>query len=252
MKITTSLLILLLTTSLAFSQKQETIDSDRPGQSYSATTLGKNVFQLQSGIITNTLRSRVRHFRLRVFNNEIRYGINDQFEINSSIGYSTKSQFPEPLSGFSEFGVGARYQILEQDNYIPSISLLGKVLFSLNNEYANQNLDGILISANISQKLTDFISLSSNLRLLDFGFGSDLSFLYTLNSSFSLTKEFSAYLEIYGKLNGLNNINIDGGIGYLLTDDILVDASVGFIEFDISKQWFSEVGISFRFGGVGN
>jgi hypothetical protein len=46
MKITTKLILFLITTTLAFSQKQETIDSDRPGQTMSAHTVGKSKLQM--------------------------------------------------------------------------------------------------------------------------------------------------------------------------------------------------------------
>ncbi|MCK5104021.1 MAG: hypothetical protein KAR17_14450, partial [Cyclobacteriaceae bacterium] len=81
-----SLLFLIITITNSFSQFSETIVSDRPGQSNSPNTVGKMVFQLQTGLQVgggNADNYKRNDFELPAF---IRFGITDKIELQTHWG----------------------------------------------------------------------------------------------------------------------------------------------------------------------
>lgn len=134
MKITTTLIFILLSTTLAFSQRQETIDSDRPGQSMSPHTVGKNVLQVQTGVNYSHLNSTpISSYNGVANETNLRYGLIDILEINGTIGYrldlyehSGRSDYMN--NGAEKLRIGLRLNILDHDGLTPSIGASAELL----------------------------------------------------------------------------------------------------------------------------
>ncbi|PKL79472.1 MAG: hypothetical protein CVV25_07920 [Ignavibacteriae bacterium HGW-Ignavibacteriae-4] len=255
MKTTTILLLFLLTTSLAFSQRQEGIDSDRPGQSISPLTVGKNVLQVQTGF--NYFDKQYYDvLNLNSYSNatKIRFGFTENFELNSTVGYRINiSDFDEPNrpnlvgSGIDKLKLGARLNILNRVGLTPKVAINAELLFTLDNEVIYFPKNGIEIMASIKQPITDKLALTTNVGFLCNTVYPNNYYPYTLNSSYSFSDEIFAFVEIYGHWYSYLSINYNGGIGFNLNNDFLIDISSGLEPSEDHNGWFIDAGVSFRF-----
>lgn len=276
MKTTTILLLFLLATSLTFSQKQETIDSDRPGQSMSPHTVGKSVLQVQTGFDytshSNDLPYRSR-YSYSIFGNEtnIRFGLLDILEINGSIGYriyntnyDDKSRADRTQQGAELLRVGTRVNILDHDGLTPAIAASAELVIPYETDVYNFIDYGFRGMVLIKQPITNDLAVTGNIGLFhtpqQYEAMPEYFYRYTLNSSYSFNDKLSAFVEIYGFINTnyysqfgyveSDQIDYDAGVGYLLNDDLLIDFSIGKDNSYGDGDLYVNAGVSFRFGGV--
>lgn len=269
MKTTTILILLLLATSLAFSQRQKTIDSDRPGQSMSPHTVGKYVLQVQTGFDytshSNDLPYRSR-YSYSIFGNEtnVRFGLLDILEINGSIGYRVyntdyedNSRADRTQQGAELLRIGTRVNILDHDGLTPAIAVSAELVIPYETDVYNFIDYGFRGMVIIKQPITKEWAVTGNIGIFDNPAVPDFFYPYTLNTSYSFNDKLSAFVEIYGYLNSIEfsengiidngDINYDAGVGYLLNDDLLLDFSIGRNNSFGDGDWYVNAGASFRF-----
>lgn len=266
MKITKVLLILLFTTSVALSQRQETIDSDRPGQSLSPHTVGKNVLQVQSGIDYSS-NSDNPLYTYNIIGNEtnIRYGLSKIFEINGTIGYRVYNTdyTDDRIEDRSQHGaellrIGTRVNLLDHDGLTPAIAVSAEVIIPFETDVYNFIDYGFRGMVILKQPITDDLALTGNIGIFDNPAVPVFFYPYTLNASYSFSNDFSAFVEVYGLLiedyisfgqDIEDELNYDAGVGYLLNNDFLFDFSIGKVSNFGGDSWYVNAGVSFRFGG---
>ena len=202
--------ILILTASVAKAQFTEVLTSDRPGQAFSANTVGKNVFQVQTGIDFFDNNSQFYP------NSYFRYGLSEKFEINSGIILSG-SKFANEIASFS---VGARYNLSDIDSKFTSTLQFSHDFGATNN---NSQLTYILASS-LSEKLSYTVNLGINFDN-DFAVNNGI---YVANLSYGINSKMGIFLETFGNfLNTGFQLNIDTGMYYLLNNNFQIDALVG-------------------------
>ncbi|MEQ9422778.1 MAG: transporter [Cyclobacteriaceae bacterium] len=250
MRILTAILFILLSSKLAMAQYQETIASSRPGQAFSSTTVGKGVFQVQSGF--NFSGSQFESVDVTKTNGFdwgtiVRYGLAEKFELRTLFNVS-RVGFKESdvsVSGLSNFGVGGKVNLLHPSASGPSVSLQADVSLPVSTgDFDNDEVTTNIYLTN-SQSIGNAVSLSTNLgaNVHD----SRTIGLYVINLGFGLSDQFSAFVETYGFFNSDNfDILFDGGFAYLVNDHIQLDASVGYGKNDGFKQFFGDFGVSWR------
>lgn len=118
-----SLFILFLYTSSVFAQYTETINSNRPGESQGAFSVGNNVLQLESGFDFGNDSHELLNTDTDIFgvNAMIRYGLLfEQLEINANIRYQrdeinflSGSSNTSIRSGIETLQIGAKYLIYD-------------------------------------------------------------------------------------------------------------------------------------------
>ena len=259
MKIT-SLVFFLLATSLTIAQTTESINTDRPGQTTNPHTVGEGVSQIQFG---------VNYYDPNISNNNLvfRYGILETFEINggfnttlevldaerkSNLGFESEVQF-----GISYFNLGARYNLLQRDDYTPGIGIQGTAFIDAGGYYdSDQSSFQFLVS--IDQKVVGDLSVGGNLIMNN---KTDLSlktFAYTGYTSFSYT-DFSFLLEFYGGIDP-SNVNWDFGVGYQASSNLIFDINYGVRSVLLFNEgqnglpgfsyyddlWNAEIGLTYR------
>lgn len=257
MKITTVLLIFLLTISLAYSKFTETIDSDRPGQSISPLTVGKQVLQVQTGF-NYFNNSSYDGLTINSYSNitNVRYGLLESLELNGTLGYRInvndyreKSRSNLVSSGFERMKLGTRVNILNEKGLTPKIAVNAELIFAYSNEVYSFIKNGYELKLSVRQPLSEKLSLTSNVGIFNNPIFPIFFYPYTLNISYNINDELFAFAEIYGLLNKEVTVNYNGGLGYYLNNNLLLDLSGG-IEKEIETyNWFLDAGISFRFLG---
>ena len=260
-------LLLFLTLSLScFCYGQDdNIQSDRPGQTFSAATVGQGVLQLQSGVFVNrqsvnigipNLSGLASGFNTLSHSLDIRYGINNNLEITSRLSYGRATTRVTGGLSVSDRSVtlwapGLRYEILSSDHKGPSISVLGEVniidlVDSSDPIFPNVVQPQVLFL--YSQNLSNLLTLSSNLGAVWIDNFLLTTGIYTLNLSASLSDNLSAYVELFGSFgnSGFFTITFDGGVAYLINSNLQLDLSVGGGRNEGFNQFIADFGVSWR------
>ncbi|NME67422.1 transporter [Flammeovirga aprica] len=231
---------------VTFAQFSETISSDRPGQTYSASTLGKHVFQIQTGFNYTEGRNGVENKNIKS-NTFLRFALSERFDIEALVNYSkdeirTQGETIVVGDGFSDTELGFKYSVLRNDGWIPSMAFQGRVLTRLVDKDYERTSAGMLMNIATQNQINDWLAYNMNLGVTFPRRGTSKYILpATFNFSASISPKWGAFIELYGNLNDFEP-SVDGGLSYLITDDFMLDLYGGMA----SESWFVEGGLSYR------
>ncbi len=233
----------LLLISKVFSQE---IITDRPDQTESSITVGKNNFQIESGALYLKSDDSNSFFGPSTL---LRYGITNGIELRFVSQYeSTKIGLDGSdikYSGFNDLEFGTKIQFLRKDDLNTEIAFLSHVIIPTAKENLTSNHIGIVNKLSISHAISDKIGLGYNIGYDYVGRQSSLT--YSLALGFQLSNSLGFYIEPYGEWGESNNYesNFDVGFYYLVNDNFQLDASYG-VGLNNDLQYLS-VGFSWRF-----
>ncbi|EDP96077.1 transporter [Kordia algicida OT-1] len=274
---------LFITTS-SFAQYTEVINSNRPGASISAYSVGKNVIQLEAGMSVDRQEHKNLNTEVNAFGLDfaVRYGLfKEQLEISWEGAYqfdtftnnASNPPFDFNRNGFLSHTIGAKYMIY--DPYLKS-ELEKPNLYSwkANNSFRWKDLIpaiGIYAGANfvfsdnpyfprtepsVSPKVTVatqshfagrwvFVSNITYDRITSDS--KELSYILTLTHAFDNPK-WSAFVEHQGiDSDRYADALFRAGGAYLLGDDFQLDAYIGAGVKNTPTRIFAGVGLSYRF-----
>ncbi|MGS2726062.1 transporter [Psychroserpens sp. BH13MA-6] len=277
---------LLLITNLAFSQYTEVINSNRPGVSRSAFSVGTNVAQLEVGpYIIKEERTPVLAYEVSGFGVDFaaRYGLLfEELEINLEGTYQNDTQTfftsaglnsEDKRSNFKNFTIGAKYLVYdpyknseEKDkpnlysyhanrsfkwsSLIPAVAIYAGANFdSKNNPYTAPGIEGFSPKIMVATQNNFSGGWVLVLNLIKDRIGTDYSdFQYII----TLTHSFDPQWVIFGETQGIqsdfyaDNLFRFGG-AYLWTKDFQLDTAVTFNSKDTPSVFSVNFGMSYRF-----
>lgn len=199
------------------------LNTDRPGATYSANTVGKGALMTQFGldigghtlyqwdVTSSSVKGAI----------DLRYGIGENFEIGSFI-YGSSNNINTDLiedtqRNASAYSLNLRYTALSND-----VNSLG---FLADAAYGHDRQEDFMIysaKALYAISLNNVIGLSSNLGY-NYSEGSSWA-NYTINLGFGLYDDFGFYVESFGDFGGeIDAFWIDGGIWYLIGPNVQLD-----------------------------
>lgn len=237
-------LVLLPVTMLA----QTTIETDRPDQTESPSTVPHNYLQVESGFMYEKVNREMQS----IFHPTVlwRYGLYNNFEFRIQTDLTTEKSAADTASGLAPVAVGFKAKLVEGKKTLPDISFVGHLSIS---ELASPGLQTrywapdfrFLFKHTISEKF----DISYNLGAEWKGETPDATALYTLAANFSGGRRVSVFAEFYGYLNKYETADhrFDVGATCLITDNFLADLSVGKGLSQISPDIFVSAGLSYRF-----
>ncbi|WP_155810395.1 hypothetical protein [Polaribacter sp. Hel_I_88] len=192
------------------AQFTESLASDRPGQALSVNTVGKNVFQNQTGI------DFFENNSLYVPSSFFRFGLSEKLELNSGFILSGEN-FASDLASFT---IGARYLLSNVDSNSKSSLQLS---YDFGADAKNTQLTYIFGSS-----FTDKLSYTANLGInVNDDFNTNNA-LYVFNMAYSLNTKMGVFVETFGTfLNNTDQINFDAGYYYLINTNFQLDALIG-------------------------
>ena len=227
-------LFVLLFSFSAFSQTLDSLqkaddkvgaplNTDRPGATYSANTVGKGALITQFGLDIGGHES----YKWEISNSsvkgavDLRYGISENLEIGSFISGASNNidsdLIEDTQRNYSSYSLNLRYTALSND--VNSFGFLGDVAYG----HDRQN-DFMTYSAKAlyAISLNNVIGLSSN---LGYNFSEDASWAnYTINVGFGLYDDFGFYVESFGDIGSdFQDLWIDGGVWYLIGPNVQLD-----------------------------
>lgn len=272
MKITFLAALLFLVGGL-WSQSSETLNSDRPGQTFSANTVGKNVFQVQSGFGYDNLwyrnaayisseftaqKSDVRFWS--AYNvTDLRYGLLEPFEVGLTLISSYNDVDGEEIllgntmaaeNAYDAY-LSLRYNLINTNKW--TVGLYGSGLMS----FKELNL-----RAMGSYQVNASSSLNSNIAYRTTSVnGRSNQISYTLNFSqgfdqWGVFAETFANIRLHGgdfHHSDWQNY-FDAGLWYLVNNNLQLDFSVGtgfndqfiFTSIEETSRLFFDLGLSYR------
>jgi len=254
MKILSRLLLLLLLclSPKIFSQEtpSETIEpiaTDRPDQTETPSIVPKGMFQMENGFSYEKIDENESEIVSPTI--LFKYGVNENFELRLITEYVINTSGDEKVSGVNPVLVGFKAKLLEEKGIIPKTSFIAHMLIP---ELASKDFKADYYAAEfrftMQHTLSDKVSLSYNLGAEWDGFTPDATFIYTLTTGLSVTEKLGAYIELYGfaPQNDKADHRFDGGITYLISNNVMIDASGGFGITENAPEYFASLGFSFR------
>jgi Putative MetA-pathway of phenol degradation len=244
---------LLFLSGVVNAQFYETIRSGRPGQSIGASTMGKNVFQIQSGVDYFGAENNEYGLKTRGFltNAGLRYGLTEMFEVGAFFEYknesTTSNDITTSYSGLSNLVVGLRHQISVGEGLKPGIGFQFRLRLPVMSEhYQIDNLAPSFVFVT-SQQLSKSVTLITNLGDSWNGMDSTPTGFYTVNLSCAFTATFGSFIENYGSVTqGTFDTLMDAGVAWLLTPNLQLDLFGGYSSNRGLQEYFISTGISWR------
>jgi hypothetical protein len=284
MRILKSFLFFIIVTSInsAHAQYTEVINSNRPGVSKSAFSVGTGVVQFETGAFTVKEEHALSDYEVSGFGLDfgLRYGLFfDQLELsldgiyqNDKITYNSASiPFEDKRSNFKNFTLGAKYLVYDPyknaeeekpniysyhanrkfnwKSLIPAVSVyVGANLDTENNPYTAPGIEGFSPKVMIATQNNFNGGWVFVMNLIKDRIGTDQSdFSYIL----TLTHSFTPQWVIFGETQGIqsdfyaDNIFRFGG-AYLWSKDFQLDANIAFNAKDTPTVFNIAFGASYR------
>ena len=231
------LLILILTlfiSDYAFAQ----ISTDRPDQTESSLVLPKGTIQIENGFVS-------RKNELIFPNTLFRIGISKKFEFRINTNYIFKTNENEnKISNFSDLEIGTKIQIYSSETSKTSIAFLTHLSIPSANEYYSNNTTGLLSRILISHELNNNFNIGYNMGYDKFKDEKGIV-TYTVALGKGINN-WGIYCELYGNISdSQSDLYFDGGLVYLLKDNLQLDVSYG-AGINNTSNYFS-TGVSWAF-----
>lgn len=259
------------------AQYTDVINSNRPGQSMSAFSVGKTVLQAEMGFSMNKQDHKYTMMETTGYDGDLvfRYGaFLEQLEFIGSMNYSyddiSTPTRDYALRGIEQAHIGAKYLVydphkkfverkpnlyswkanhkFEWRNLIPAVGVYAGANLRVSKKFppydqARLSLKGMLITQN---QLGRYV-LVTNIMMDRFGSNNEtLAYIATL--TYGINANWSAFVENQGIQSDIyGDLIFRGGAAYLLAGNMQIDASVGASVKNTPSILTAGVGFSWRF-----
>lgn len=220
--------LLFIFTSITFSAQD--IITDRPDQTEASSTIPKNSFQIEMGILTQTSNDNSQT-NFAGPSTLLRYGISEKVELRLFNQFeSNKLELDggnSKSSGLGDIEIGTKIQLLKREGINTEIAFLSHMIIpTAKDELSNKSL-GTINKLSISHAINDKIGIGYN---VGYDYVNKISvFTYSVAFGFALGEKFGIYIEPYGALAEENELesNFDAGVTYLAKNNLQLDISYG-------------------------
>ena len=250
---TASFLFFLISTSAQI----EKIETDRPGETNSPSTVQKKWMQLETGFLMQIEKNypRLKDYYIQHPSLLSKYGIGTRLELRLITALGTIKEEnvngTTLLTGITNVQLGGKVNFLKEKGLRPKTSLIAHYNFRNLRTLYKDTTNGANFRFAMLHTISKTISVGYNIGMDWNRFGSPPAYIYTFSPRFNISEKWFAYIEVFGsfkrpkKYNPENNIG--AGFAYYVNDNFKIDASAG---FGLSKEaWdkFYSIGASFRF-----
>jgi hypothetical protein len=242
--------------------KGQSLITERPGKAFSSSTLPHKSFQWEQGFSYESnaadYRGDITYYRnLGLSHTLLRYGLFEKIEIRAGtdlIRKTIKSGGVVDSAGntldIEPLSLGAKFQITAENRLIPELAILGHIILpSLSTlEGDRKAMPDIKLAGTFTPGRLVSIGFNLGLRWPDFTFA-QTNLFYALMLGMSHSDNISSFLELYGYRDyyyAIDDLRMDAGIAYLVSQNFQLDISGGIGITDISPDFFLEIGFSWR------
>ncbi|MEO6734562.1 MAG: transporter [Ferruginibacter sp.] len=239
--------VFALNTNPSFGQTDE-IETDRPGETESPFIVPENFIQIENGFSIDKQNGESKTYKIP--STLWKYGLNERFEFRLITELVSEKENNKTETGLKPLTLGFKVNICAEKGLIPMTSFIGH-LTSTNLGSAAFHTPYFAPSFRFTMRrtLTEKISLGYNLGAEWDGETAEPTFIYTLSTELSFTKKLGGFVEVYGfaPQDSKADHNIDGGLTYLLNNNLMIDISGGYGLTENARDNFLSVGLSYRF-----
>lgn len=275
------LLIFLLKINLGYSQFTDIINSNRPGNSSGAFSVGKDILQLENGFYFTNEKHQLLNYDIEGYGTEfkIRYGfLYEKLEVIISGNYQSDNLSDNRYNpanninrkNFKKFKIGAKYLIYDPKkgitekpnvysyfadkkfkwkNLIPAISVYGGLnIDSKNNPFVSSNVSGISPSLAIftQSNFTNRSVITTNVIFERIGSNQN-DFEYIISLTHAFNESFIGFIETHGiKSDFYADNKLGFGVAYLFNDNLQLDLGAILNFKDTPKIFQTSLGVSYR------
>jgi hypothetical protein len=230
--------LFLLSVFISQLSAQELV-TDRPDQTESAVTVPLNSLQIETGFVYESLKEdNIDIKNYSIAGTLIRYGLEDNVEFRLGIGYLIHKG-EETTVNFDDVLAGLKINFLQEEPGPMDLGLLAHIVVPVFPIFSFQLIEPELILA-ASKSISDRFSISANFGDSYDSQWTEIIYLYTSALGYSLSDKVGAFIEVYGNFPSTFSPEhlYDGGITYLLSDNIRVDLSGGRKFSENDSFWF--------------
>jgi len=232
----------------------DSLTTDRPDFTESTSIVPRGHFQIEGG----TTVARIEDVDSTAFGELlVRIGTGERWETRIGVGSYSRVETPfGDVSGLEDPSVGIKFRFTGDSGDLgpgqPEVALI--VLTSIPEGDEELTDDEWVPEAKLALAwgLTERLSLSSNVNYAYAVDGDDRLHQIgaTLSGGISITDRLGSFLEWYGfseeTNDGPSTHYVDGGVTWLINNDLQVDARVGTGLNDADPDWFVGVGAGVR------
>lgn len=228
----------------SYGQDLSPIQLDRPDQTECPFITPPKYIQVENGF---TLENAINGMQSISYPTSLwKYGINEKFELRLITELATENRQP----GLKPLILGFKASLFEEKGILPKTSFIGHITSSRLGTKAFQTAYiAPSFRFTMLHMLSEKVSLAYNVGAEWDGETPQHILIYTLTTGVSLTEKLGCYAEIFGFVPKTDSSDhrIDGGLTYLVSNDVMVDFSGGIgLENSTLKNYLS-LGISYRF-----
>jgi len=271
------IIIAVLTTTILNAQFTDVINSNRPGQSMAAFSVGKTVIQAEMGFYGSIEKHDLLGYEAKGVGSDLnlRYGaFLEQLEFNLDLQYQNdtyKTDFESyRRKAFKQTTLGAKYLIYDPNkNYEKKVNVYS---WKANHKFSYRNLIpsvGIYAGLNVNLSKNEFSfptdpKISPKAMLItqnQFGkfvfvtniiadkIGTDYpSYGYVLTLTRGFTPRWTGFIETQAYMSDFYADNVArGGAAFLIQENIQIDANLSVNFKNTPSLFVAGIGISWRF-----
>ncbi len=237
--------------------------TDRPDQTESALVVPRRSVQVETGWVFSRddedgVRTRTSDF----LNTLVRVGLFERLELRAGwSGYLDQDvSLPGPdveAEGIGDTSIGTKLHLRRERGGLPELSLIAGLSLPTGADDVSSDGTDPAVRLSAAHTLTERLGLGYNLGVawetLDGGNRSDdtLSrYLYTAALGIGVSDRVGAFVELFGDApasdRGGPAHSVDGGVTFLLLDNVQLDASAGIGLSEEADDWFVSAGLSLR------
>jgi len=215
----------------SFTISAQTIETDRPDQTESSSTVPKTSLQIETGILIGFSDDGLLSERqILAPTTLVRYGLTKSLEIRlvsqfESVKNRTTSN---TVNGISDLEIGAKFQILKKEGINTEIAFLSHLIIPIGSKNITLDKFTTINKIAFSHSLSAKMGMGYNVGYNYFGEGQgDLT--YSLALAIEVAPKIGIYFEPYGEVINFDKhqANVDSGITYLIKNNLQLDLSFG-------------------------
>lgn len=240
------------------STEPDLINADRPGIADGSTVVGPKTFQIESGIQAEFRRNGDSREHTLFVPTLLRFGIDSHWEVRvEGNTYTRVTSFQststtDRTSGFAPLSLGFKYHIYDDHQF--SLGTIVRVFPTWGSkEFRTQHTTGDIRLA-ADWNFAPHLSLNPNIGVAKYEDDQGRLFtagLFAVTLNWNPTKKLNPFIDLGAQwpeeTNGQTSAILDGGLAYIIGQNLQVDAGVGTrVHGETGPRPFIEFGISWR------
>ncbi len=203
--------------------------TDRPDQTESSSTVGKQNLQIESGILVGFEGDGQFSTRqVLAPTNLFRYGLTKGIELRFLSQFESFKFQDQVVQGISDIEIGAKFQIFQKEGSATEIAFISHLLIPTGSTELSNDDFGTINKLAVSHEINETMGLGYNIGYDYLGAGSG-NLTYSLVLGVGVNEKVGIYIEPYGELVDLEDFlqYFDAGLTYLAKENLQFDLSFG-------------------------